>query len=85
MGMMKCYAWLIPVGLIGGAVLADDASPVPTTPDVRQVPVVFTGGYETDPRDRGRPVILVASALGVRFSRGLQPGASGGAGKASDG
>ena len=42
----------------------------------------------TDPRDHGRPVILVASALGVtarRFSRGVQPGASGGAGPASDG
>ena len=30
-----------------------------------RVPVVFSGGHETDPRDRGRPVILVASALGV--------------------
>ncbi|MGI4791030.1 MAG: hypothetical protein ACRYFS_19565 [Janthinobacterium lividum] len=29
------------------------------------VPVVFSGGHDTDPRDRGRPVILVASALGV--------------------
>lgn len=30
-----------------------------------RVPVVFSGGYETDPRDRGRPVILIAAALGV--------------------
>jgi hypothetical protein len=30
-----------------------------------RVPVVFTGGYETDPQDRGRPVVLVAAALGV--------------------
>jgi hypothetical protein len=29
------------------------------------VPVVFSGGHETDPRDRGRPVVLVAGALGV--------------------
>jgi hypothetical protein len=27
--------------------------------------VVFTGGYETDPQDRGRPVVLIAAALGV--------------------
>lgn len=30
-----------------------------------RVAVRFVGGYETDPRDRGRPVVLVASALGV--------------------
>jgi hypothetical protein len=28
-------------------------------------PVVFTGGHETDPRDHGRPVNLIAFALGV--------------------
>ena len=27
--------------------------------------VIFTGGYETDPRDNGRPVALIAGALGV--------------------
>jgi hypothetical protein len=30
-----------------------------------EVPVVFTGGHETDPRDHGRPVVLVAAGLGV--------------------
>jgi hypothetical protein len=30
-----------------------------------KAPLVFTGGHETDPRDRGRPVALVAGALGV--------------------
>ena len=30
-----------------------------------QIPAVITGGHATDPRDHGRPVILVASALGV--------------------
>jgi hypothetical protein len=30
-----------------------------------RVPVVFSGGYETVPRDRGRPVVLIAAALGV--------------------
>ena len=28
--------------------------------------VIFTGGYETDPRDHGRPVALIAAALGVK-------------------
>ncbi len=27
--------------------------------------VVVSGGYETDPRDNGRPVVLIASMLGV--------------------
>jgi hypothetical protein len=30
-----------------------------------QVPVTFTGGHDTDPRDRGRPVVLIAAALNV--------------------
>ncbi len=28
--------------------------------------LIFTGGYETDPRDHGRPVKLIAAALGVK-------------------
>lgn len=31
-----------------------------------KVAVTFEGGHETDPRDRGRPVVLVAGALGVK-------------------
>jgi hypothetical protein len=30
-----------------------------------RVRVVFSGGHETNPTDRGRPVILIAGALGV--------------------
>src|SRR3569623_224592 len=30
-----------------------------------RVPVSFRGGYDTDPRDRGRPGSLIANALGV--------------------
>lgn len=30
-----------------------------------RMPVVFSGGHETDPQDRGRPVVLIAGALGV--------------------
>lgn len=36
----------------------------PATAETR-VALVFSGGYDTDPRDRGRPVALVAGALGV--------------------
>ena len=32
---------------------------------VTRVPVVFSEGHETDPVDRGRPVVLVAGALAV--------------------
>jgi len=32
---------------------------------VTQVPLTFSGGHETDPRDHGRPVVLVAGALKV--------------------
>jgi hypothetical protein len=37
----------------------------PGEPAVETVSVAITGGFRTDPRDNGRPVILVASALGV--------------------
>jgi len=33
--------------------------------EITRVPVVFSGGHETDPRDHGRPVVLIAGALGV--------------------
>ncbi len=42
--------------------LADDST-APTAGV--HVPLIFSGGHETDPRDHGRPVILVASALNV--------------------
>src|SRR3954469_16236372 len=31
-----------------------------------KVPVTFSGGHETDSRDHGRPVVLIAAALKVR-------------------
>lgn len=37
--------------------------PAQTAPE--RVPVVFSGGHETDPADMGRPVILIAGALCV--------------------
>lgn len=37
-----------------------------TEKDVTRVPVVFSGGHDTLTEDRGRPVILIAAALGVK-------------------
>jgi hypothetical protein len=31
-----------------------------------KVPVVFSGGHDTEAKDRGRPVVLIAAALGVK-------------------
>jgi len=33
--------------------------------DDMKIPIQFAGGHETDRRDRGRPVVLVAAGLGV--------------------
>lgn len=54
------------ISLTGAVIHAQPAAPAKPLPaGVTRVPVVFSGGYETDPRDRGRPVILIGSALGV--------------------
>lgn len=44
---------------------AGQSSPTtaPTAPS--GITVTLSGGYETDPRDNGRPVVLIAAALGV--------------------
>jgi len=31
----------------------------------QEIPLTIAGGHETDPRDHGRPVVLIAAALGV--------------------
>jgi len=50
-----------PLLLAAACLLATNAQAAET-----KVPVVFSGGHETDPQDRGRPVVLVAGALGVK-------------------
>lgn len=37
-----------------------------TAKDVTRVPVTFSGGHETEGVDHGRPVVLIAAALGVK-------------------
>ncbi len=32
----------------------------------KKLPITFSGGHETDPQDGGRPVVLIAAALGVK-------------------
>jgi len=38
----------------------------PLPAGVTRVPVVFSGGHDTLPIDHGRPVVLIAAALGVK-------------------
>jgi hypothetical protein len=59
---------LLSLSLLTLASLALAAAPTSrpaTQPGTTQVPIVFTGGYDTDPRDHGRPVTLVAAGLNV--------------------
>ncbi len=44
---------------------AQGDQPAKPPKDVTRVAVVFSGGHETDARDGGRPVGLIAAALGV--------------------
>ncbi len=65
-------AWVGFCVLLGAFVMvhafAEIAATLPAEggePGETRVAVTFLGGYDTNPVDRGRPVILVASALGV--------------------
>lgn len=49
----------ITLALLGGPGQAEETSEV-------RVPLTFSGGHATDPRDHGRPVVLVAGGLGVK-------------------
>lgn len=48
--------------VLGGALPAAQSQ---QPKQVTRVPVVFSEGHDTDRRDRGRPVVLIANALGV--------------------
>jgi hypothetical protein len=61
---MKIMIQIVFVTAGYGANLAAGAAP-DTSGSVTRVQVVFSGGYETDPRDGGRPVALIAGALEV--------------------
>lgn len=57
-----CLRPLAACSLLFALASATHAAPVAVP---NRVPVVFSGGHDTDPRDRGRPVVLIAAALGV--------------------
>lgn len=73
-------AALAAVALTTAAPAAPDARAASATKTVR---LVFSGGHATDPRDGGRPVVLVAAALGVPTDvfrtafRGVTPAGAG--------
>ena len=59
---------LVTATVLAAAVLSVQAQPAQLKllpKDVTRVPVEFSGGHETDGRDGGRPVALIAAALGV--------------------
>ena len=61
---MKPSISLLAFMAVAAAILSAQADPaIPN--DVTRVPVVFSGGHETEGVDRGRPVVLIAAALGV--------------------
>ena len=52
--------------LVAGCTVAPAQNATTAMPqDVTRVPVTFSGGHETLRADRGRPVVLIAAALGV--------------------
>ena len=57
---MEGYDWMTRL-LTAGLLLAISA--IATADD--KIRLTISGGHETDPRDHGRPVVLVANALGV--------------------
>jgi hypothetical protein len=59
-------AWVAFAALLFIAGNALHAEPKELPKDVTRVPVVFSGGHETEGVDHGRPVVLIAAALGVK-------------------
>ena len=53
------------VGLLLGAAFASLADAGSPSGSATKIDLVFRGGHDIDPRDRGRPVVLIAAALGV--------------------
>jgi hypothetical protein len=62
----RTYSLLAAAALVTAAAFVTHAETKDLPKDVKRVAVVFSGGYDTDPRDKGRPVVLVAGALGVK-------------------
>lgn len=55
------------LGLLTTVILLGLSAPIHSGADnsPSRIPAVFSGGHDTDPVDKGRPVVLIAAALGV--------------------
>jgi len=62
---MKPSTFLLTFVALAGATISVHAEPESVPKDVTRVPVTFSGGHETEAVDHGRPVVLIAAALGV--------------------
>jgi hypothetical protein len=62
---MKTFSFFLAAAVISLAHSTGRAEDRKTTGAVTKVPVTFSEGHETDSRDHGRPVVLVAAGLGV--------------------
>ncbi|MGC4015004.1 MAG: hypothetical protein QM755_10900 [Luteolibacter sp.] len=63
-GMRTGFLALTAACLFNGGVVCAEPAALPK--DVTRVPVVFSGGHGTESVDHGRPVVLIAAALGVK-------------------
>jgi hypothetical protein len=74
---------MLSLPVVTGLLVLTTALGAPVLADETKVPVTFSGGHDTDPRDGGRPVVLVAAALGVKTEvfreafRGVTPARNG--------
>lgn len=62
---MKAWTLFSALTFLSGAFISPAAADETLPAGTMKIPLVFTGGHDTDPRDHGRPVVLVAAALGV--------------------
>jgi hypothetical protein len=62
--MKPFLRFVLPVWLVLLVFAGAQTTEIP--PEVTRVPVVFSGGHDTDRRDGGRPVVLIAAALEVK-------------------
>lgn len=63
---MKPSTFFLAVVAIATATFTAHAEPKALPAGVTRLPVTFSGGHETVPLDHGRPVVLIAAALGVK-------------------
>jgi hypothetical protein len=57
---------ILSIPVLTGLLIFTPAVTMPVRADETKIPVTFSGGHDTDPKDGGRPVVLVAAALGVK-------------------